>query len=59
MDIFKIVLLHVTLCIVTTLTMAIFKVTAVGTSDLTYEAPHFSLFSIFHVPSPCLSIYSS
>jgi hypothetical protein len=43
--IFKIVLLHVTLCIVTTLAMAVFEVTAVGISDLTYEAPHFSLSS--------------
>jgi hypothetical protein len=37
------VLLQVTLCIVTALAMAVFTVAAVGTSDLTYEAPHFSL----------------
>jgi len=56
---FKIALLYLTLCIVTNLTMAVFKVTTVEPSDLTFEAPHFLLFSIFHVPRPCLSIYSS
>jgi hypothetical protein len=49
MDIFKIVLLHVTLCIVITLAKAVFKVIAVGTSDLTTKLRtfHFSPTSIY------------